>query len=461
MKNPYKTHWYHRQISYWLNKDPGRDSGDMQEMEVIRLDPEPGQTPSEKPPVRIFLGTEPGQYRATRVFVWSVMQVRDPARAYEIHLMSNVAGIPRVGWKTGFTNYRYAIPHWAGKTGRAIYNDVDQIYLQDPAGLFDMDMKGKGVLAISVKENSVMLIDCEKMAKLWTLEDVAAGKKHDHFKGAMDSAGLFGEMPGTWNSRDGEHPAADINCLHYTTLHSQPWKPFPGYLRYREGPLYGLWHDLEKSADKAGYLLFTKEHPSNDFNHLIEQYQQMHDTPEMFAGYQIKKHFKIVADLASKTGASEILDYGSGKAINYQTIPGEPEDTPWRQSDALPGLRIRCYDPGHAPFADIGEGSYDGVISTDVVEHLSPSDVPWVIDEMFLHASGFVMIVAACYPAIKNLPDGRNAHTTQQPPYWWHVQMALAARRYPGVRWRIICEEKGKLGRRQHIFSETSPSPLD
>ena len=461
MKNPYKTHWYHRQISYWLNKDLERAPGDMQEMEVIHLAPQPGTTPSSKPPVRIYLGTEPGQYRATRIFVWSVMQVRDPARAYEIHLMSNAAGIPREGWKTGFTNYRYAIPHWAGNTGRAIYNDVDQIYLQDPAGLFDMDMMGKGVLAISVKENSVMLIECEKMAKLWTLQDVCAGQKHDHFKGAMVDADMYGEMPGTWNSRDGEHPQSEINCLHYTTLHSQPWRPFPGYLRYREGPLYSLWHDMEKAADKAGFLLFTKDHPSNEYGRLIAQYKQMHDSPEIFAGYQIKKHFKTVAKLAKATGVSEILDYGSGKAINYQPIPDAPDDSPYRQSDKLPGLRIRCYDPGHAPFADIGDGPYGGVISTDVVEHLSPSDVPWVIDEMFSYASGFVMIVAACYPAIKNLPDGRNAHTTLQPPYWWHVQMALAARRYPNLRWTLICEEKGKLGMRRRMFNEKSASPLD
>ncbi len=28
-----------------------------------------GETPSTKPPVRIYLGTEPAHYRATRVFV--------------------------------------------------------------------------------------------------------------------------------------------------------------------------------------------------------------------------------------------------------------------------------------------------------------------------------------------------------------------------------------------------------
>ena len=348
----------------------------------------------------------------------------------------------------------------AGNMGRAIYNDVDQVYLRDPAELFDRDMKDKGVLAISIEEHSVMLIDCEKMANLWTLADVAEGKKHDQFKGAVNAAGLFGVMPGAWNSRDGEHPVADINCLHYITLHTQPWKPFPDHFRYREGPLYNLWHDLEKSADETGYLVFTKKRPSDEFGRLIAQYQQMHNTPETFAGYQIKKHFKTVADLAGATGASEILDYGSGKAINYETIPGEPEDSPLRQSRALPGLQVRCYDPGHAPFSSIGSGTYGGVISTDVVEHLSPADVAWVIDEMFSLSSRFVMIVAACYPAVKTLPDGRNAHTTQQKYHWWHVQMALASRRYPSVRWTLIAEKKGKLGRKQKVFTEASPSPL-
>ena len=45
----------------------------------VVLDVLPGHAPRPLPPVRIFLGTEEGQYRAERVFVWSVMQVRDPA----------------------------------------------------------------------------------------------------------------------------------------------------------------------------------------------------------------------------------------------------------------------------------------------------------------------------------------------------------------------------------------------
>ncbi len=251
--NPFKTHWYHRKLAYLLRKDRDRDDGVRDVPEIVRLDVEKGINASKKPPVRIFLGTEPAQQRAERVFIWSIMKVRDPARQYEIYLMSDIKGIDRSGWKTGFTNYRYAIPHFADNKGKAIYNDVDQIYLSDPAELFDTELGKAGVAAISVKENSVMLIDCKKMADLWTMDDVKAGKKHDHFKGAMNEKGLFCEMAGVWNCRDGEWPIEDTKCLHYTTLHTQPWQPFPDQLRYAPSPFAYVWQELEDEADAAGF----------------------------------------------------------------------------------------------------------------------------------------------------------------------------------------------------------------
>src|SRR5215471_15950892 len=108
--------------------------------EIVLLGVARGVTPSGKPPVRIFLGTEPAQYRAERIFIWSVEQARDSARVYEIHLMKDLVGFNRWWWTTGFTNYRLAIPYLAGGRGRAIYNDVDQIYLADPGELFDTEM---------------------------------------------------------------------------------------------------------------------------------------------------------------------------------------------------------------------------------------------------------------------------------------------------------------------------------
>ena len=124
----------------------------------------PGVTASAKPPVRIFLGTQLAQYRAERVFFWSVEQARDPGRVYEIYLMKELHGFDRRGWLTRFTNYRFAIPRLAGGFGKAIYNDVDQVYLGDPGELFDTDMGAHGYSSLSDRDTAVMLIDCQRMA---------------------------------------------------------------------------------------------------------------------------------------------------------------------------------------------------------------------------------------------------------------------------------------------------------
>lgn len=468
MANPYKTHWYNRQAAHWLQKAPDRAPGTNSAPEVIRLAGEA----ADKPPVRIYLGTEPGQYRATRVFVWSVMKHRDPGRDYEIHLMSDLAGIGREGWKTGFTNYRYLIPDLAGNEGRAIYNDVDQIYLSDPARLFDMEMDGKGVLAISEKENSVMLIDCGRMGPLWTREAVASGEKHGHFKSVMMREGLLGEMPGTWNSRDGEHPVAEADCIHYTTLHTQPWKPFPDMLRYGTSPVGHVWHALETEADAAGYLLFTRDAPTQDYEVLLDLYRQMHgdadvaaaanpEEPKPFCGRALVRHVPAIAALIGETGASTVLDYGSGKGRSYDPLSGADPEGPMRSRPEWPGVAVRCYEPAHPPFAELGENRYDGVISTDMIENAAPFDVAWIIDEMFARARAFVYVSTASYPAVKVLPDGRNAHATVEPLHWWHAQMALASRRHPDIRWVLHCAELGRFGKSRQVVDHTARSPLD
>src|SRR6266498_5195758 len=95
-----------------------RPPGTRAQPECVVLSVREGVAPSPKPPVRIFLGTEPAQYRAERVFLWSIKQVRDPGRVYEIYLMKELAGFDRRGWLTGFTNYRFAVLHFAGGAGR-------------------------------------------------------------------------------------------------------------------------------------------------------------------------------------------------------------------------------------------------------------------------------------------------------------------------------------------------------
>jgi len=230
-----------------------------------------GCTPSGKPPVRIFLGTESAQYKAERVFIWSIEQVRDPTRVYEIHLMKHLYGFQSRFWLTGFTNYRFAIPYFAGKKGRAIYNDVDQIYLKDPAELFDLDMGEHAYLAVDAGDISVALFDCDRMSEVWTLTDAQQGRKNELLRRATEIPGQWGQLAGSWNARDREYVKGECGVLHYTALHRQPWHPFPRLFVYQPNEAAGVWSDLEHSANDAGFHVFSAEQPSQAFRDLCDE----------------------------------------------------------------------------------------------------------------------------------------------------------------------------------------------
>ena len=231
----------------------------------------PGVTPSGKPPVRIFLGTEEAQQRAERVFLYSVHKHRNPARVYQVYLLQDLPGFDRRTWRTGFTQYRFAIPELAGGQGRAIYNDVDQIYLADPAALFDLDLEGCGYRAVAANDTSVMVMDCARMLPWWNLRAARTSGKRELVEAPAAHPGLWGMLDGGWNARDFEYRPAASKLLHYTTLHLQPWRPTPEQYSYHPHPLGALWLRLEREADVHCYQPFTREHPSATYRRLAAE----------------------------------------------------------------------------------------------------------------------------------------------------------------------------------------------
>ena len=245
-----------------------RPPGTRSQPECVVLGVREGMSPSPKPPVRIFLGTELAQYHAERVFFWSVEQVRDPGRIYEIYLMKELVGFDRRGWLTGFTNYRFAIPHFTGGSGKAIYNDVDQVYLGDPGELFDSDLGEYGFFALSDQDTAVMLIDCARMASVWTLAAAQHQRRSFMEAKARTISGLYGRLDPVWHARDAEYIPNYSKLLHYTAIHMQPWQPIPHRYAYQRNPAGQVWFDLERAADAAAYQVFTSAHPSQQYKML-------------------------------------------------------------------------------------------------------------------------------------------------------------------------------------------------
>jgi mitochondrial fission protein ELM1 len=381
--------------------------------ECIVLPARRGAPPSGKPPVRIFLGTEPAQFRPERVFVWSIEKVRDPGRRYEIHLMKDLAGYRKWFWTTSFTNYRFAIPHYAGGRGRAIYNDEDQIYLADPGELFDLEMGGHGYLTISDRDTAVMLIDCERMAPVWTLDGAQRHRKHWMLDRGLRS-GLCGPLPPEWHARDDEEfDPQRSRLLHYTTLHTQPWRPFPERFVYREHPQGGLWFGLEREANQAGFQLFTRERPSQRWSRFRAEPQPADAAPVDAA----------LRDLVTRSKAKSL------RLVAPEATP-VPEPGRWG-AERLDALLLA--DLGQRPAA---AERADGVACLAGLEQVPSDDLPWVVDELFRRAGQFVFAAVRRARA----PRRRLLHPpagTVFTPGWWAEQFEAVALRYPGVHWEL------------------------
>ncbi|SNB65437.1 hypothetical protein SAMN07250955_104265 [Arboricoccus pini] len=401
------------------------------EPDKVVLPPLVGAVPSKAPPVRIFLGTEESQYRAERVFFYSILQVRDPGRTYEIYLMKNLAGFDRRGWRTGFTNYRYAIPTLAGGSGKAIYNDVDQIYLADPALLFDLSLEGHGYLAIADTDTSVMLIDCAKMLPLWNREAASHGSKGELLNKPRKEGGLWGQLDPHWNARDQEYDERLTKCLHYTALHQQPWEPFPEAYSYHANPLAYIWHDLERRADREGYQVFTVDSPSPGYDRQV--------------GANSSNLFPIDRARVPNEKASALFT-----ALSCQTVEEIRAIADAGHSRAsLFGLAIsnrRTLKQGPSTWPD----AHPDIIAVfDLFEVVPPADTPWILDLLFRRAA------KALYIAIRTSPGNGMGSAV-----WWRRRIAEAAQAHPGKSWHFdaITPDLGvePSGVERHVSSSAS-----
>jgi hypothetical protein len=385
--------------------------------------------------VRIFVGTEDGQWRAERIFVYSIERVRDPARIYEIHLMRDLTGFDRRGWRTGFTNYRFAVPDLAGRRGRAIYNDVDQIYLADPAVLFDLDLESHGYLAISPDETSVMLLDCARMGPVWNLAEARRADKDTLTRLAASMPGRSGPLAAAWNARDLEYVAGQSRLLHYTTLHLQPWQPFPGQYSYHPHPLAEIWLELERAAEAEGYHVFTRARPSARFAEALARHR---GTPSS-AVIPRAPAYRAFGPLAAALGVRHVLHCrAGGAALEAGRLGGRVEvgAVDLAAGDAWPEARA------------------DAVVATDLLERLAMEDLPWVLDELFARARRLVYVVV---DAGGREPARGGGRSLADAAARWRRVMADAGGRHPELAWRLEVSRPRALRGPRVVAFESRP----
>jgi hypothetical protein len=195
-------------------------------------------------------------------------------------------------------------------------------------------------------------------------------------------------------------------------------------------------------------MIFTRANPSPRFRQLVESYRTMHAEGEhfmnvapgdTFPGLSLPPEAHHIKRLIARTGALTILDYGSGKGRQYDARGVELATGEVVESiiDYWGIDYVHCYDPSFPRFSKLPQGTFHGVISTDVLEHCPEEDLPWIVTEMFSHAERFLYASVACYPAKKRLPSGENAHCTIRPPEWWMDLFRRVSAGFPGVVWEL------------------------
>lgn len=149
-------------------------------------------------------------------------------------------------------------------------------------------------------------------------------------------------------------------------------------------------------------------------NELVPLYKQMAADGASFRGLSILQHKPQIVKLVRQHGAKSLLDYGSGA--------GDAWRPPHRMHRDL-GLRwfeVTLFDPAFPEHDDPPHGLFDGVLCSDVLEHIPEDDVDAVVEQLFKHARHFVWASVCCRPARKFFPDGTtNLHCTLHPIEWW------------------------------------------
>lgn len=118
-------------------------------------------------------------------------------------------------------------------------------------------------------------------------------------------------------------------------------------------------------------------------------------------GASAKRHVDMAKSLIQKRKWKTLLDYGCGKAVLSQEIPG-----------------VVNYDFAIPEYCRLPQETFDAAFCIDVLEHIPESDLPETLEYLKSHAGSvyFCIYMELCG---HTLPDGQPCHCTVRPANWW------------------------------------------
>lgn len=136
----------------------------------------------------------------------------------------------------------------------------------------------------------------------------------------------------------------------------------------------------------------------------LEQQKELHKNPNY--GVASVSYAPLVTQLITQLGVTELLDYGCGKGRLAESIKPEHE------------MVMELYDPSIEKYSE-RPSPREMVCCIDVLEHIEPELLDNVLDDLKSLTKKYGFFTIHTGPAVKVLPDGRNAHLIQEDFRWW------------------------------------------
>ena len=133
------------------------------------------------------------------------------------------------------------------------------------------------------------------------------------------------------------------------------------------------------------------------------------DTGIMYGG-AATQYAPLVAEIVNKLEVTHLLDYGCGSKLKL------PEAL--KRCGIKHRLTYQAYDPCVPKYASPPVPA-EMVACIDVLEHIEEDRIDAVLDDLEQLIEAVGVFTVCTRPALKFLPDGRNAHVLQRPPEWW------------------------------------------
>ena len=235
--------------------------------------------------------------------------------------------------------------------------------------------------------------------------------------------GMDGSFPDGEGSHAAEHPNdASRKSVYLTEYNGVKYRTTPSMLEAARN----TWHELDMMKDvnctfygEGLVQAMAKDYKRKELPEKAEVFIAF-DKPELISAeykelnYKLHqenpmygiggaKHSKTVMKLCQSMNTTSVLDYGCGKGQLARELPFPI----WEYDPAIPGK-------------DTSPRPADLVVCTDVLEHIEPEKLGWVLKDIARCTQKMAFFVIHTGPSSKTLADGRNTHLIQKDKKWWH-----------------------------------------